>query len=97
MDWESAKNHCIERNWQWSLEFINQAQNEMEELEDKVKQLEVNSKSSMKNIFTNIRNRYLLGIVVVAVGTVIIAKNVISYPNECKPEMTPITMKLKGD
>ncbi len=30
MDWESARKHCKERDWQWSLELINQAQQEME-------------------------------------------------------------------
>ena len=25
MNWESAKKHCIDRNWQWSLELIKQA------------------------------------------------------------------------
>ena len=37
MDWESARKHCKEKDWQWSLELINQAQQEMEELEKKVK------------------------------------------------------------
>ena len=45
MDWEAAKNHCAERNWQWSLEFIRQAQTEMEELEAKVKKLEDEQKA----------------------------------------------------
>ena len=42
MDWKSAKEYCSERNWQWSLEVLNQAQKEMEELEDKVTKLEEN-------------------------------------------------------
>ena len=37
MDWDSAKQHCAERNWQWSLELINQAQKEMQDLETKLK------------------------------------------------------------
>ena len=45
MDWESAKAHCTERNWQWSLALIKQAQNEMEELEKKVKKLEDQKKA----------------------------------------------------
>tara|TARA_Y100001968_G_scaffold239296_1_gene222711 strand:- start:50 stop:187 length:138 start_codon:yes stop_codon:yes gene_type:complete len=40
MDWESAKKHCIERNWQWSLEFIKDAQEEMKELQDRLKKIE---------------------------------------------------------
>ena len=45
MDWESARKHCKEKNWQWSLELINQAQLEMEELEKKVKKLEDQQKA----------------------------------------------------
>ena len=30
MDWDSAKRHCTEKNWSWSLEIIKQAQIEME-------------------------------------------------------------------
>ncbi len=33
MDWESAKKYCIDRNWQWTLDLINQAQKEIRELE----------------------------------------------------------------
>ena len=40
MDWESAKKHCIERNWKWSLELIDLAEKEMEYLEEKVKKYE---------------------------------------------------------
>ena len=40
MDWESARNHCIERNWNWSLDLIDQAKSEMEEMEEKIKKLE---------------------------------------------------------
>ena len=35
MDWDYAKKHCNERNWEWSLELINQAQKEIEELKEK--------------------------------------------------------------
>ena len=42
MDWDSAKKHCKERNWQWTLDFIDQARQEMESLEDKIKKLEAN-------------------------------------------------------
>ncbi len=45
MDWESARKHCKEKNWQWSLELINQAQQEMEELEKKIKKLEDQQKA----------------------------------------------------
>ncbi len=45
MDWDSAKEHCTERNWQWSLALINQAQKEMEELEEKVKKMEEQQKA----------------------------------------------------
>ncbi len=45
MDWDSAKKHCKERNWAWSLELINKAQTEMEALEEKVKKLEDQQKA----------------------------------------------------
>ena len=45
MDWESAKKHCTERNWKWSLELIDQAEKEMKELEDKVKKYEDQQKA----------------------------------------------------
>tara|TARA_Y100001968_G_C19093550_1_gene588914 strand:- start:393 stop:557 length:165 start_codon:yes stop_codon:yes gene_type:complete len=40
MDWEAARKHCNERNWQWSLNLIDQVQMEMEELEEKIKKFE---------------------------------------------------------
>ena len=46
MDWDSAKRHCNERNWQWSLKLINQAQKEMEELEMKLKRCEDQQKAN---------------------------------------------------
>ena len=46
MDWDSAKQHCNERNWQWSLELINQAQKEMEALEKKIKKYEEQQKAN---------------------------------------------------
>ena len=46
MDWDSAKRHCNERNWQWSLELINQAQKEMEALETKLKKCEDQQKAN---------------------------------------------------
>ncbi len=46
MDWNSAKQHCIDRNWQWSLELINQAQKEIEELEIKLKKCEDQQKAN---------------------------------------------------
>ncbi len=39
MDWESSKKHCAERNWQWSLDLINQAQKEINDLEDEIQKL----------------------------------------------------------
>ena len=45
MDWESAKKHCSERNWIWSLEFIKEAQKEMQALEGKIKKLEDKQKA----------------------------------------------------
>ncbi len=45
MDWDSARNHCKDRNWDWSLDFINQVQKEMQELEEKVKKLEDQQKA----------------------------------------------------
>ncbi len=46
MDWESAKKHCTERNWTWSLEFINQVQKEMEDLQSKLKKFEDQEKAN---------------------------------------------------
>ena len=46
MDWDSAKQHCNERNWQWTLELINQVQIEMEELETKLKKCEDQQKAN---------------------------------------------------
>ena len=46
MDWDSAKKHCNEQNWQWSLDFITQAQKEMEELEMKLKKCEDQQRAS---------------------------------------------------
>ena len=46
MDWDSARQHCSERNWNWSLELINQAQKEMEELERKLKKHEDQQKAN---------------------------------------------------
>ena len=45
MDWEEARKHCIAKNWHWSLDLINQAQKEMEELEMKIKKLEDQEKA----------------------------------------------------
>ncbi len=40
MDWESARKHCIERNWHWSLELIETAEKEINELEERLKKCE---------------------------------------------------------
>ncbi len=45
MDWNSARQHCKERNWKWSLALIEQAEKEMKELEDKVKRYEDQQKA----------------------------------------------------
>ncbi len=45
MDWESAKEHCVNRKWDWSLEFIEQAEKEMNDLETKIKKLEDQQKA----------------------------------------------------
>ncbi len=45
MDWESAKKHCEERNWEWSLELILEAEKEMSELKDKLKKCEDKQKA----------------------------------------------------
>ncbi|WP_320665014.1 hypothetical protein [Prochlorococcus sp. MIT 1223] len=45
MNWDSAKKHCTERNWQWTLDLINQAEQEMQELEQNVKRLEDQQKA----------------------------------------------------
>ena len=46
MDWDSAKKYCSERNWQWSLDLIKEAQKEMEGLEKKIKKLEDQEKAN---------------------------------------------------
>ena len=46
MDWESAKKHCTERNWNWSLALIDQAEKEMQELEGKLKKYEDQQKAN---------------------------------------------------
>lgn len=46
MDWDSAKRHCEERNWKWSLELISQAEKEMEYLETKLKKFEDQEKAN---------------------------------------------------
>ena len=46
MDWDSAKKHCTERNWQWTLKLISQAQHEMEDLEIKLKKCEDQQKAN---------------------------------------------------
>tara|TARA_B100000700_G_C14794326_1_gene737455 strand:- start:408 stop:572 length:165 start_codon:yes stop_codon:yes gene_type:complete len=40
MDWELARQHCAERNWEWSLGLIDQAEKEIKELEQKLKKCE---------------------------------------------------------
>ena len=45
MDWESAKNHCKERNWKWTLNFIDKCQKEMEDLESENKKLKDQQKA----------------------------------------------------
>ena len=45
MDWEAARKYCKERQWNWSLDFINQAQKEIKELEDKIEKLEEQQKA----------------------------------------------------
>ncbi len=46
MDWKSARAHCIERNWEWSLNLINQAEKEIHELEEKLKKCEDQQKAT---------------------------------------------------
>jgi len=46
MDWESAKQHCIKRNWQWSLALIDQAEAEMKDLEEKLKKCQDQQKAT---------------------------------------------------
>ena len=46
----------------------------------------------MKDFLTSSRGRWLLGIVAVAVGSAITAKNVISYPEECKTDITATSL-----
>ena len=34
MDWNAARAHCKEKDWQWTLDLIDKYQKEMEELKD---------------------------------------------------------------
>ncbi len=34
MDWNGARKHCQEKDWQWTLDLIDKYQKEMEELKD---------------------------------------------------------------
>ena len=45
MDWESAKKHCVYRNWQWSLGFINEAESEVRNLQRQLKKYEDQEKA----------------------------------------------------
>tara|TARA_Y100001968_G_C18728392_1_gene423327 strand:+ start:140 stop:304 length:165 start_codon:yes stop_codon:yes gene_type:complete len=45
MDWKSARKHCKDRNWKWSLELIDEAEAEMKALEDKLKKYEDQNKA----------------------------------------------------
>tara|TARA_B100000131_G_C17579002_1_gene394251 strand:+ start:243 stop:422 length:180 start_codon:yes stop_codon:yes gene_type:complete len=45
MDWQAARKHCEERNWKWSLELINQAENEIRDLEERLKKCEDQQKA----------------------------------------------------
>jgi len=45
MDWDSARKHCKERNWQWSLELIDQAEKEVKDLEERLKKSEDQQKA----------------------------------------------------
>ncbi len=45
MDWEAAKKHCKERKWDWSLNFILEAQEEVMQLEEKLKKLEAQQRA----------------------------------------------------
>ena len=49
MIWDSIKRHFNERNWHWSLSLVNQAQEEVEQLETKLKECEDNQKSNRFN------------------------------------------------
>ena len=45
MDWISAKKHCIERNWHWSLDFIEKCENEFVEMEKEIRKLKDQQKA----------------------------------------------------
>ena len=34
IDWNTARKHCTEKNWKWTLALIDKYQKEMEELKD---------------------------------------------------------------
>ena len=41
MDWDAAKKHCVERNWQWSLNLIDKCQKELINTIDLYKNLQM--------------------------------------------------------
>ncbi len=45
MDWESAKKHCIDRNWEWSLDLIEKCQKEIEDLKAENEKLKAQGKA----------------------------------------------------
>ena len=34
IDWNTARNHCIEKNWNWTLDLLDKYHKEMEELKE---------------------------------------------------------------
>ena len=51
----------------------------------------------MKNFLASQRNKWLLGIVFLAIGAGLTTKRVISYPEECKPEITAAILTLNDN
>ena len=45
MNWESEKNYCKERDWQWTMAFIDRCQQEMEAIEAENKKLKDQQKA----------------------------------------------------
>ncbi len=45
MDWEAAKQHCLNRQWHWTLDLIQKCQAEVETLEAENKKLKDQQKA----------------------------------------------------
>ncbi len=49
INWEQEREHCIQRNWEWTLGLINRCQKEIEVLETENQKLKAQLKGSLQN------------------------------------------------